>query len=114
MTAPRWTHTGYAQRIVFGAGTIAEVARALKDLGARRALLVTTEGRLSSDAGAKLRKGLGTALASTFDGVQSHVPTSAVQAALQQARRDGVDSVVSFGGGSCADLGKAVCFFTEQ
>ncbi len=27
---------------------------------------------------------------------------------------DGVDIVVSFGGGSCADLGKAVCFFTEQ
>jgi maleylacetate reductase len=25
-----------------------------------------------------------------------------------------VDAVVSFGGGSCADLGKAVCFFVEQ
>ena len=33
---------------------------------------------------------------------------------MQQARRDAVDAVVSFGGGSCADLGKAVCFFTEQ
>jgi alcohol dehydrogenase class IV len=42
------------------------------------------------------------------------VPTTVVQAALHQARRDGVDAVVSFGGGSCADLGKAVCYFTEQ
>ena len=25
-----------------------------------------------------------------------------------------MDAVVSFGGGSCADLGKAVCFFVEQ
>ena len=31
-----------------------------------------------------------------------------------QARRDGVDGIVSFGGGSAADTGKAVCFFTEQ
>src|SRR5206468_10658155 len=34
--------------------------------------------------------------------------------AVQLARRDAVDAVVSFGGGSCADLGKAVCFFVEQ
>ena len=31
-----------------------------------------------------------------------------------QARRDGVDGIVSFGGGSAADTAKAVCFFTEQ
>ena len=37
-----------------------------------------------------------------------------MQQAVLQARRDGVDVVVSFGGGSCADLGKAVCFFVEQ
>ena len=42
------------------------------------------------------------------------LPTSTVQQALLQARRDNVDVVVSFGGGSCADLGKAVCFFLEQ
>src|SRR5438105_2309875 len=33
---------------------------------------------------------------------------------MQQTRRDGVDAVVSFGGGSCADLAKAVCYFTER
>ncbi len=42
------------------------------------------------------------------------MPTPIVQEALLQARADAVDAVVSFGGGSCADLGKAVCFFTEQ
>jgi maleylacetate reductase len=42
------------------------------------------------------------------------VPTTAVQAAVAQAQADGIDAVVSFGGGSCADLGKAVCFFMEQ
>ena len=30
------------------------------------------------------------------------------------ARDRDVDCIVSFGGGSCADLGKAVSFFVEQ
>ena len=42
------------------------------------------------------------------------MPTNLVQAALMNARRDGIDGIVSFGGGSCADLAKAVAFFTEQ
>ena len=42
------------------------------------------------------------------------MPVPLVQQAVLQARRDGIDVVVSFGGGSCADLGKAVCFFIEQ
>ncbi|MDQ6698206.1 MAG: iron-containing alcohol dehydrogenase family protein, partial [Actinomycetota bacterium] len=41
-------------------------------------------------------------------------PAPLVQEAVRQARRDAIDAVVSFGGGSCADLGKAVCWFTEQ
>src|SRR6267143_344564 len=65
-----WTHTGFAQRIHFGAGIVRDVASVVREVGGRRAKLVTTAGR--------------------------------------------ADAVVSFGGGSCADLGKAVCFFTEQ
>jgi maleylacetate reductase len=109
-----WTHTGYAQRIHFGAGAVRRAGDVVKEVGGRRILLITTEGRLASEGGVALVRSLGRALASTFSGVRSHVPTTAVQAAVQQARLDGVDAVVSFGGGSCADLGKAVCFFTEQ
>jgi maleylacetate reductase len=42
------------------------------------------------------------------------VPTSSVEAAVALADMEAVDGVVSFGGGSCADLGKAVCFFVQQ
>jgi alcohol dehydrogenase class IV len=77
-------------------------------------MLVTTEGRLASESGAAVVRALGRSLESTFSAVRSHVPTTAVQAAVQQARLDAVDAIVSFGGGSCADLAKAVCFFTEQ
>ena len=109
-----WTHTGFAQQLIFGTGSITRLPELLKALGARRVLLVTTEGRHASDDGKRVRSALGSALASTFAEVESHVPVPLVQRAVQQARRDAVDAVVSFGGGSCADMGKAVCFFTEQ
>ncbi|CAN5797143.1 maleylacetate reductase [soil metagenome] len=109
-----WTHTGYAQQLVFGAGSVARLPDLLRALGARRVLLVTTGGRLTSDDGQAVTGVLGRALASTFAEVTSHVPAQLVHAATRQARRDGVDAVVSFGGGSCADAAKAVCYFTEQ
>jgi alcohol dehydrogenase class IV len=112
--ADAWTHTALAQQIVFGAGSVARVPELVRAVGARRAMLVTTAGRAASAEGEQLVAGLGRAIVSTFAEVTSHVPTPLVQQALLQARRDAIDIVVSFGGGSCADLGKAVCFFLEQ
>src|SRR5437868_8770734 len=93
-----WSHTALAQRIVFGPDVVDRVADVVKEVGGRRALLVTTSGRLASEAGEQLIKRLGRALASTYDGVRSHVPTSTVEAAVRQAGDDNVDCVVSFGG----------------
>jgi maleylacetate reductase len=109
-----WTHTGYAQQLVFGPGSVTRIGELLKALSARRVMLVTTAGRNGSDDGERVRRAVGTALTSTFAEVESHVPVPLVQQAVQQARRDGIDAVVSFGGGSCADMGKAVSFFIEQ
>ncbi len=109
-----WTHTSLAQQIIFGAGALSRLPEVIRMVGARKALLVTTEGRAASPDGTRLQSALGRSLASTFSEVESHVPAPLVQQAVLQARRDGIDLVVSFGGGSCADLGKAVCFFLEQ
>jgi len=107
-------HTGYAQRLHFGVGALNRVAEVVRETGARRVLLVTTEGRLASDDGARLVRLLGRSVVSTFAEVHGHVPTTDVQAAVAQARDASIECVVSFGGGSCADLGKAVCYFLEQ
>lgn len=109
-----WTHTALAQQLVFGAGSLDQIPSLLKHLGSRRVMLVTTQGRLGSPDGERLVRLLGRRLETTFSDVASHVPVPLVQQAVLQARRDAVDLVVSFGGGSCADLGKAVCFFVEQ
>lgn len=109
-----WTHTALAQQIVFGAGALDRLPELVRTIGARRALLVTTAGRLASAEGQRVVARLGRSLSSTFAEVASHVPAPLVQQAVLQARRDGIDLVVSFGGGSCADLGKAVCYFLEH
>jgi maleylacetate reductase len=109
-----WVHTGYAQRVHFGAGNLDLLPGIVRDLGARRVLVVSTAGRLASPDGVRLIARLDRTVASTFGGVRSHVPASTVQAAILQARRDAVDGIVSFGGGSCMDLGKAVSYFLEQ
>lgn len=114
MTSAGWTHTSLAQQIAFGAGSITRLPDLVKLLAARSALLVTSAGRFASAEGEQVSGLLGRSLASTFAEVEPHVPTPLVQKASLQARRDGIDVVVSFGGGSCADLGKAVCFFMEQ
>ncbi|HUR76727.1 MAG TPA: iron-containing alcohol dehydrogenase family protein [Acidimicrobiales bacterium] len=107
-------HTGYAQQIIFGVDAVDRVAEVLKSIGLRRVLLVTTQGRMMSDAGIRLHRVLGRSAAVIYDDVRSHVPTDTVQEASELARRERVDGIVSFGGGSCADTGKAVAFFAEQ
>ncbi|HET6794898.1 MAG TPA: iron-containing alcohol dehydrogenase [Acidimicrobiales bacterium] len=114
MAAPEWVHTGFAQRVHFGHGSVAGLGQILKEVGGRRALLVTTRGRAESEEGERVRAALGRAVAEVFDGVRPHVPTDAVSEAVRLARSLDVDAVVSFGGGSCADAAKAVCFFAEQ
>ena len=115
MTGPlRSIHHGSPQRVVFGPQTVDEVPALVRELGARHVLVVSSAGRVSSDSGGRLIQRLGRVVAGVFDRTVPHVPTSVVQAAVTEARSLGVDGVVSFGGGACADLAKAVCWFIER
>lgn len=108
-----WIHTGYAQQIHFGAGAIERVSELIAMMGVKRVMLVSTKGRVASDDGRQLAARIGSHLGVIFDEVEPHVPAPLVQRAVQVARREGIDAIVSFGGGSCADAGKAVNFFFE-
>jgi maleylacetate reductase len=114
MSPPQWTHTGYAQRLHFGANRAEKLGEIAKELGVRRILFVSTAGRAASDDGRRLVRLLGRTVVSVFDEVRSHLPATVVQHALGVARQESIDGIVSFGGGSCMDLGKAITYFTEQ
>src|ERR671917_128328 len=105
---PAWIHTGFAQRIVFGAGAAARLPEVLRATGARRWLLVTTEGRLASEDGVRLVRTLGRSVTSTFAEVRSHVPTTAVEAAVRQARRGAAGGGGRLGGGPWFGPGQGV------
>jgi maleylacetate reductase len=109
-----WTHVSYAQQLRFGCRAVEDAGRMIDQLGARRAMLITTPRGHDSGAGRRLTQSLGAALVSVFDGARAHVPESAVRSAHERLRNERIDAVVSLGGGSCSDLGKAVCYFAEQ
>jgi maleylacetate reductase len=105
----RWTHTSLPQRLEFGSGAVSQLGELAGALGAQRVLLLTTAGRAASPEAIDVRRSLGERFAGEFAGVVSHVPAPVVDAAVAAAADVGADALVSFGGGSCADAGKALC-----
>jgi alcohol dehydrogenase class IV len=114
MSAKEWSQDDAAQRVRFGSGALADLPAMLRELGLRRVVVITSAGRAASDDGGRLAGLTGRALASTFAGVEPHLPVESVRAAQETVQIEGADGIVTFGGGAVVDCGKAVAFFTEQ
>jgi len=97
--------------VLFGAGRIAEVAGAVKELGCSRAIVLSTAGqaRLAHLALSHLG-GLGV---SRFSGAMMHTPVEVSEAAVEVARVNRADCIVAIGGGSTIGLGKAMALRTD-
>jgi alcohol dehydrogenase class IV len=94
-----------AARIVFGAGTVREVAPAAKEMG-RRALLVTG---CPLECAATLIAGLKAAgLACPTLAVDTEPTLDLVRQGVELAREQQCDLVIGLGGGSAIDAGKAI------
>jgi maleylacetate reductase len=99
-------HTFFPGRVVFGAGTLDQVAAEVEWLGVRRVLLVATKS--ARDAADVVEAELGDRFAGRIDGVAQHVPTEVAENARTKARDVGADGIVAIGGGSAIGLAKAV------
>jgi alcohol dehydrogenase class IV len=96
-------------RIVFGGGAVAQLRDIVARHGGSRALVLCGNSVANSGLLDKIKAGLGDRLASVFPEVAAHTPVEMVARALAQFRDSGADCVVTVGGGSTIDAGKAIC-----
>ena len=101
-----FVYIGRPARVIFGAGSLAQLGAEIEALGARKALvLCTPEQRASAQRVADL---LGPLAAGVFDRAVMHVPIETARAAREVAAKLGADCAVAIGGGSTVGLGKAI------
>jgi maleylacetate reductase len=113
VTIPGFDPEGWDQPVVFGVDRIHDLGAELERLGRRQPLVVCSWRRRRSEEFRHLAGGLGIT-PNVFQGAEEHLPLTVVEAASRAAREHEADSVVSFGGGSAIDLGKAVAFIAEH
>ena len=98
--------SGLPMRVVFGAGSVAELAKEVDRLGAKRALLLATPGRTAMVKNAA--DPLGIRVAGIFDRVVMHTPLELAEEARRLAASVQADCCVVVGGGSTIGFGKAI------
>jgi alcohol dehydrogenase class IV len=93
-------------RVVFGAGSLAQLPTEIERLGAKRALVLSTpEQQASAEQVAAM---LGSRAAGVFAKAVMHVPIETAREARDVARKLEADCAVAVGGGSTTGLGKAI------
>jgi len=101
-----FVYSGLPMRVVFGAGSVAELAKEVDRLGAKRALLLATPGRTAMVK--SVAEPLGIRVAGVFDRVVMHTPLELAEEARRLAASVQADCCVVVGGGSTIGFGKAI------
>ena len=99
-------------RIVFGVGTVTRVGDLAKDVGIKRALLVTDAGVIAAGHLDRARSALETAGLSVtvYDRVKENPTSRDVDECVAFAREAKIDGFVGLGGGSSMDTAKGTNF----
>ncbi len=103
-------------RVVFGAGALDRLGELARDLGFRRALLVTDAGLVRAghfNHAATLLKSAGVTVI-PFHDFPPNPDTRAMEAGRDVARAEAVDSIIGLGGGSSMDCAKGVNFLVTN
>jgi alcohol dehydrogenase class IV len=99
-------YTMQASRVLFGVGSLGNLEREIVEVGAQRALVLSTpEQRPQAE---EVASRLGNRAAGVFAEAVMHVPIESARAARNRATELGADCAVALGGGSTTGLAKAI------
>lgn len=98
------------QKVRFGAGIRHQVGKELAAIGARKALVLSTPHQ--ADMAMEMAASIGDRAGGVFTCATMHTPVDVTKDALEHARSNGADCLVSVGGGSTVGLGKAIALRT--
>ncbi len=101
-----FTFESQGSRVVFGAGSLAQLSVELDRLGAQRVMLVSSEGR--SAMAEKATSLAGGRIVENFDQAVPHVPQHIAHSAREAAASSNADCIVALGGSSAIGVAKAV------
>lgn len=107
-------YTGFAQEILFGVGTLAQLGQAIDRFGWQRVMLCSTQSQRRNGHIASIEQLLGERLVAVYEHVQPHVQDFQVEEALVLARERQVDAILGLGGGSPIGMAKTVSFALER
>src|SRR5262249_45246723 len=102
-------------RVVFGDGSVGDLALECKRLGIERAMVVTDRVmRERTDVVARGEKALDGRLGGVYDGVTPDTGVSVVDEGARLAKERGCDGLVSVGGGSAIDCAKGMAIVMTE
>ena len=107
-------YVGYAQEIIFGAGSLARLSEAVDGFHWQRVMLCASSSARRSGRISAIETALGDRLAAIYDHAQAHVPDFQVAEAAALAVECQIDAVIGLGGGSPIGLAKAVSQAVEE
>ena len=96
-------------KVIAGHGTLPAIYKEIVNLGCRRAMIMTDAGVRAAGLTRMVQDALVDFCVGVFDQVAQDTDLGTVDAATNMARELKADCIVSVGGGSVIDTGKAVC-----
>ena len=102
------------ERVLYGRGATAALPDECERLGVTRVLLVSTPSLRDSGAERRVREALGDRCVAASHDCAQHVPLAKMTELIAAAREVETDGIVTLGGGSVIDAGKALCAALAQ
>jgi maleylacetate reductase len=106
-----FTYQAAPMRVIFGRGTLDQLASELTRLDVSRALVLATPNQ--AEQASSIAAMLGARAAGVFAQAEMHTPVGVTDRAMVYAKDLAVDGVVAIGGGSTTGLGKAIALRTD-